>query len=671
MSKRITRWALNLAVIISMVVLCINLPSENVYTHWQPYLVFIMANWLFADLLFRYIPGKLNLGPKKLPLQYGVDLVISICIAFVVYRFSTRFLFDDAGYVLRYIFNFQQGYFYKFNPHDPPVFGLSGFVYGCICFLISAFGFSPTTTVKIANLSGSIGYAFMLMQIVRILIQDKRLQWVVFITMALGIETIVLMFASGLELPVHITIILCTIYFFLKNRHKLFLLFAALSVISKLDALPLIAVLMVLYSWQEFVVNRSLKRWRDIVIFAGIPLLVWLIFTWLLFGSPLPQSAFAKYYYHPNPDKHSFPFLYYFLEHPIRRINIIAFEIFGILHLLEILYYRRLQFIRQFLFGWLFIAGMTMYYFYNPNERMIWYYSLSEFMLTIQVIYSLVYWTTKKPLNKTILLPLPVIIVLSMHMMMNMNNVLRYHNFYTERVERERFKIGEYMFNHTTANDTLMTSHGLVGWKSKGYVIDLTGLNSKLVTRYKRNPDSLIRDFKPHYIINHAWTHDLNIYGQNGFGIDTIFADVTLVDYPYWAIMKRVQDKKRGYAQIPLELCNNKYDVLDKSQVVRFYSDSLFIWTRDVPGRIIKLWTGIKREENSFTLDVTLHRDSTVMAKYNLWIEKGDENYVSKYVKGVSIPLEVNGTRADAVTIVPRGIYSFTCLGPLLEFVYE
>jgi hypothetical protein len=671
MRKTALRWIINASVLITLLILCF-LPVDKAHPiAWIPYGIFALANWLFADLLFSYTPPPFTIKSRKLAVQPIMDLIYATIITAIIFNFSSRFLFDDAGFVLRYVENFKQGYFYHYNQGDPPVFGLSGFIYGCICFAFSMLGISSTASLKLANLVGSIAYLFVLLQICRYLISDKRLVWLVFILLALGLDSVVLMFASGLELPVHIAIVLATILFYLKNNQRLFLFFAALSIVSKLDAAPIMAVLFALYVWEQVVNTQQIKHIVPVLLFAGVPLIIWIIGSYLLFGSPLPQSAFAKYHFHPNPDKHSFPFFFYFNQHPIRKVAILIFEGLAVLHLLEMLYRRKITQVKPFIFGFMFIAIMVMYYYYNPNERMIWYYSLPYFLLMAQVVFSSVYWLSKGVLKRFPILAAIPLLVVSVPVFQNVNNALTYQNFYTERVERERFMIGNYLGNLSTPQDTLMSSHGLVGWKYKGYVMDLSGLNSKLVTNYKRNVDSLIHDYKPDYIINHAWPIDLNIYGKYGFGIDTIFADVTLLDYPYWAIMKRVPSKKRGYAKLPLANCHHMYDVLDQTQVVRFYSDSLYIDLKDIPGTIPKLWTGIKREENSFTLEVSLWSDSTKMATHNILIEKGDPVYVSKYVKGVSIPLEANGIKATAITIVPKGIYSFTCLGPILEFIYE
>jgi hypothetical protein len=665
--NQILKHSMNLAVLIAIVYLGIWGLAERAQWTWQPFAIFALLNWIFADKFFQHIPSTLQFKHRPLRLSVVADIIIAILLAILAYSFLSRYLFDDAGFVLRYVENFKSGYFYRFNPTDAPVFGLSGFIYGLVCFFFSIFGLPSPVCLKLANLLGTMAYIFILLQICRHLIRDKRMVWLVFISLCLGVEAVVLMFAAGLELPVHIAIVMATIFFRLKNQPKWFLVFAALSIMSKLDTVPIVAVLFIFYIWEQVILLRSFKNLTKIFIYTGIPLGIWILFTLFWFGSPLPQSAYAKYIYHVSADQHAFPFLFHFLEHPVRKISFLLLEGLAVLHLIDIIYYRKLEKIKLFIWGWMLIAILTLYYFYNPSERMLWYYSLPDFFMLAQVLFSLVYFTSKKFFREFILLTALPVLFYMVSVMQNSNNALIYHNFYTERVERERYRIGDYMGEISNPGDTLMSRHGLVGWRFKGYVIDLSGLNSKLVTRYKRNTDSLINDFRPHYIIDHCWIDQLNNYGKHGFEIKEIFADVNLLDYPAWAVMKRTEKGKRSYIKLEANNCQHTYEMAAESQVLHFHSDSLYLTLPQVPVQMNKLWTGIKREEEPYSVNITLYNDSLIIYQSNIKVEKTSNEFTSKYVKGIEIPLIAAATQADAISIKPVGRYSFTLFGPFIE----
>ena len=131
MQKPALRWIINALVLITLVIIVFLPEDKEQPIWWQPYTIFALANWLFADLIFRYTPPALNIKSKKIPLQYLLDIIYATIITAIVFNYSSRYLFDDAGFVLRYVENFKQGYFYHYNPGDPAVFGLSGFIYGC------------------------------------------------------------------------------------------------------------------------------------------------------------------------------------------------------------------------------------------------------------------------------------------------------------------------------------------------------------------------------------------------------------------------------------------------------------------------------------------------------------------------------------------------------------
>lgn len=670
MGKTYLKWALNINVAIAIFFLIISYQTKTTSWVLLPYIVFALANWLFADIIFNQIPDKINIGRRTISTRFFSDTLIAFSITLIIFKLSHRYLFDDAGFVLRYVENIPKGHFYKFNPADPPVYGLSGFIYGILCFTFRLVGIPATVSLKLVNFIGASAYVFLLLQICRHLIKDKRVAWLVFILMALGLDSVVLMFTTGLELPVHIAIICATILFYLKNKAKLFLIFCAISIISKLDALPLVALLIAFYTWETIILKKDYKSIFKVILFTGIPLGSWLIFAWLYFGSPLPQSAFAKYYYHLNPDKHAFPFLFYFLDHPIRKHLVIPFEIFAIFHLIQIIWYRKFEYVKPFLFGCMLIGILTLYYFYNPLERMIWYYSLPHFLLLGQVLFSFVYWFSKLRFLKIYLFAAIPLLYIMVPVMRKMNDRFEYNEFYTQRVERERYHIGKYMYEISLPTDTLMSSHGLVSWKFKGHVIDLSGLNSKLVTDYKRNQDSLLSDFKPHYIINHSWPHVLNIYGKHGFEIDQIFGDVSFFGYPYWALMKRAPELKRGYAWVPQDKFFNAKEIKQDNEITQYFSDSLYINLSGVEGSIQKMWASMKREDQNFTIEIKVYKDSILLHNEIQNIETRNEDLVSKYSKGIEIPLQIKGQQANAVCIVPKGVNTFVLFGPLLEFAY-
>ncbi len=157
----------------------------------------------------------------------------------------------------------------------------------------------------------------------------------------------------------------------------MWLLFA-LSVISKLDTVPLICTLSMIHLWE----NRTVyfghgwqKPWIEGVKYAGVPILLFIGLTFFLFDGPLPQSAYSKLYLHSHPSGHWFPFLELMVDQEARAALFVFSLIFPAIHLM--LGIRNNVFrLRDFSLFIGFAATMLLFYIYNPGERMNWYYAM-------------------------------------------------------------------------------------------------------------------------------------------------------------------------------------------------------------------------------------------------------------------------------------------------------
>ena len=76
---------------------------------------------------------SLKIG-KKLAFRPQMLLEIAFAAMAIVYirTYDPITYVDDAGFILRYLDNFQKGCFFCFNVQEGPVFGLSSFMYGLL-----------------------------------------------------------------------------------------------------------------------------------------------------------------------------------------------------------------------------------------------------------------------------------------------------------------------------------------------------------------------------------------------------------------------------------------------------------------------------------------------------------------------------------------------------------
>jgi hypothetical protein len=98
---------------------------------------------------------------------------------------------------------------------------------------------------------------------------------------------------GGLETSFYIFVLLATCWAYLEKRRGLAALLAALSLLTRPDALLLILPLA--FDWVVLAPRRGEAQvQRNEVLLFILPLLAWGLFAWLYFSSPIPQSLLAK-----------------------------------------------------------------------------------------------------------------------------------------------------------------------------------------------------------------------------------------------------------------------------------------------------------------------------------------------------------------------------------------
>jgi hypothetical protein len=98
---------------------------------------------------------------------------------------------------------------------------------------------------------------------------------------------------GGLETSFYVFLLLATCWAYLEKRWELAALLAALSLLTRPDALLLILPLALDRLWLSPRRGEQRVQRNEVLLFM-LPLLAWGLFAWLYFGSPIPQSLLAK-----------------------------------------------------------------------------------------------------------------------------------------------------------------------------------------------------------------------------------------------------------------------------------------------------------------------------------------------------------------------------------------
>lgn len=504
-------------------------------------LTFLLSAGYFLLVQLREANEKVKL--LRLP-GYTFEILIALGFVGIIHKLHPPLFIDDSGFILRYLDHFAEGYFYTFNPADGSAFGISSFSFGIFTgFLSWTHLFTPENSLIFANYLGLFLTGFFLFRILGQTQLKAPFRLFIWLIVMAGSKSYLLMSTSGMETTMVSATVFAALYFLLKNQPRWMWAMLALTAISKLDMVPLVVVIAAFYGIKNLrgylPVSIKNKEIQALAFFGILPVLLYIGFTWIVFGSPLPLSAHSKMFHHYHPEGF-FPWFEYFHNTPFKASHLFPMLLLWLGHHLLAVEQKQWNELRFTVFGWAFVATSALYYIYNPGERMMWYYCLPDLLLLLQLGVSAVRVFQLFP--KITGLSLFSIVMIGF-LVLNWNKMLKEVTYYeqmTGRVERERTRIGEYIETVTTENDSIASGHGLISRKAKGYVIDMVGLNNALATQYELRLDYVVKDLHPKWVIMHAYYDVIDLMSVEGYRLNHTFYDIALNWYPAFRLFERI-----------------------------------------------------------------------------------------------------------------------------------
>jgi hypothetical protein len=575
-----------------------------------------------------------------------LDLMGALLFALAYFwLWPTRVLPDDAGIILKYMDNFADGHFYTYNVADGPVFGISSFLHGIVAgFFAYTKLFSATGSVLASNFIGLILAAFFLLRILDHYISDLRVLVIVWLVILLTATNWMKSVVSGMETPLHVAVILFCFYCVLQNYQRLTWAAFALALLTKLDSAPIVAVLGLVFLWQNRTDLRSPRGWlqlsKNALLFGGAPLAIWLVFSYAVFGGPLPQSAYAKLYYHAHPTDHWFPYLEMLINHRVGQGFMLLFLGLWIGYALYALSGRGEQPLLVLMYGLACFGYFALFYYYNPVERHPWYYAIPEILMRLQIVIIGIlllqrYWPRRAALA-TLLGCLALLAAGGIHTLLE----ARMHVHVLELIETERMEIGMWIREQSEPDDVLLAAHGHIAYQSGLHTIDFSGLNSPIVTTYARNLELIVRDLRPDWIamqeIDAPWMRELGYVPQRSF------YNITTIGFPAWRIYRRVADAPptrlaavsadavqtdesvEPFLLVPVNVLGSEITVAGVPDGVRSRAFTAGVMHKPVPMRIearVKDADGALLDEKRWEVPAARQTDIPGQPTSELWIE--------------------------------------------------
>lgn len=635
----------------------INIPAVFIFLLWTVLFILSEQNHAFFSkfnlnqgLLFGIwvILGAWLASMLRKLLPRVVDLLFAGLITYYLYRIWPHMFFDDAGFIMRYLDQVNKGFWFHYNAGEGPVFGISGFLHGLYCsVLVKLTGMSAERALHLSNLTGLFASVWFLAAIFRNLLGKPNLGYAATVIVVLFSKTFGDVLFTGMEMPLHVALILGSVYYFLAGKIDRFYLFSALSIISKLDAVPVIGILMLIHLLHKLKQTPNLPaliklEYKKLAAYFVLPLGVWVLFAYEYFGSPFPQSAKAKMLYHSGANDSWFPFLEGFSNDIYKLPMLFLLLVFLGIHIYYAVKDNLAYLSKYFIFGWMYLGIMILYYFYNPNERMLWYYSLPDLLLVAQCTLSSVWLAAKAKDWQAYFFPAFTILVWIIYLKPDTDGGRNWMFSYLENLERERYEVGKYIAGEAGAADTLIAWHGLLARPFPGFVIDGTGLNSKVAVEYKLNRDSLIGAFNPRFGIHHANPEILFSFSKAGYKIKGLFADVTLENWPAW-----VWWEKSASVAMPGSVQLVPGDYLSKGKITRegnpmkTEGKEIYFDIPVKPDSTCTFWGAFEsRMPQTAVIQVVLSIGDSIVGKSEIEIPPyGAKNYPSLFTFGKGIPV--------------------------------
>jgi len=201
---------------------------------------------------------------------------------------GTAWLCDDAFITFRTVDNFIHGYGMRWNSTER----VQSFTHPLWFLLISGL-YRITGELFFSPLALSIGISGLSAYLLATLVGRSTIGAAIGLLLLLGSRAAIQYSTSGLENPLSHLLLVVLFWAALCAPSARCLpataASAALLLLNRLDLLFLIAPLFLITCWQ----SRS-RRTLTTLVLCALPLLAWYLFAWIYFGTPFPNTAYAK-----------------------------------------------------------------------------------------------------------------------------------------------------------------------------------------------------------------------------------------------------------------------------------------------------------------------------------------------------------------------------------------
>jgi hypothetical protein len=405
----------------------------------------------------------------------------------------------------------------------------------------------------------------------------------------------------------------------------------ALAVVSKLDALPIVVALAAAFLAKDYFekgvsLSSSGRMAREFAAYALLPGAAWIVFSYTVFGSPMPQSAYSKFYYHPHPSGQWFPFLQPLIGHPWNKLVLIIMLVLWTGYALYSLAAKRKhERIPVLIYGLSLFAYLALYCTYNPGERHPWYYVVPEFLIRLQIIVILCVLVEKLPRGFKISATYAFVLVFAYFSRpVVMGTVMSTLN-YLSIVETERMAIGQWVKDNSRADDVLLAGHGHIAREAGLYTVDYSGINSKIATDYGLDFQEMVTEIKPEWIVRQGLMAP-DLQATQGYALAKSFYNIVLLGSPPWRVYEKVNaEDALTVAQLLPDVTSTDGTVQSSGGFLAITGTTIRFEGFPLDGQPSQFVVGLVKDDTALSLKVSIHgRDQSLLREEELVLDAKD-----------------------------------------------
>jgi hypothetical protein len=396
-------------------------------------------------------------------------------------------LFDDAYVTFRYARNLAKGLGLVFNPGEHVL----GTTTPLFTFLLAA-GARLFGSQYIEQLAVTIGVLASLASIyfseraLTVAEVPEEVKWT-FLSVLCFLGSFVTNATSGMETPLVLFLMSLSLYFYVQNKLLVLSVTGGLLFLSRIDTgIWLLALGIAALSGP--------RRWRPSELVR--PMLVflliagtWLCFTWLYFGSVLPQSVIGKAVSHAAfvlPDRnYALIFLSAFV--PALRFGVWGFLLIALAFLIllppTVDLFKKFPVLRPMA---IFFPLYVALFLASRAPLFSWYLMPPKWAFYFLAIYGLWFYESRLPAFFH-LPPVALRIVPLLGVAVFLLGVLEIKTDIATKIDFPSIAISDYIERNLRPGGSIFLEHiGLVGYKTDRYIFDYMGLVTPETTRLRK-----------------------------------------------------------------------------------------------------------------------------------------------------------------------------------------